>query len=135
MRAKFVMALLAGGLACLSTSALSASARTYVAMGSAGGSDTNTSYNCNADHSCRTIRTALTVTSAGGEVVMMTTGNYGVFTFSQSVTIMAAPGIYTGIAAPVGYSQAILVDGAGIDPVAMPCACPLSNRARTSAAC
>lgn len=108
--------LLAVGIACGATSAF-AVGRAYIATAAMGGSDANTAYNCDIDHPCRWIPTAMTVVDSGGEVVILNSGNYGIFDITKSVSIIAAPGIYTGIAPPAGYTRAIGIDGSGIEVI------------------
>lgn len=113
MKKSLWAALVALGLAGLSSSVF-AVPRTYVATAAGGGNDANTSNNCSVDYPCRKISTALGVTDAGGEVIIMLSGNYGPFSVTKSVIINAAPGIYTGVAALAGNNQSILIDGVGI---------------------
>lgn len=108
--------LLAVGIACSATSAF-AVGRAYIATAAMGGSDANTAYNCDIDHPCRWIPTAMTVVDSGGEVVILNSGNYGIFDITKSVSIIAAPGIYTGIAPPAGQVRAVGIDGNGIEVV------------------
>jgi hypothetical protein len=70
--------------------------RTFV---SGSGLDSNP---CSLAAPCRTMTQALSVTNAGGEVVILSTAGYGPFTVSQAVTIEAPPGIYAGITATSG---------------------------------
>ena len=70
--------------------------RTFV---STTGNDWNTSANCGPSTPCRTF--ALSVTNAGGEIVVLTSGGYGSATISQPVVITAI-GIDASIAAPFG---------------------------------
>jgi hypothetical protein len=70
--------------------------RTFV---SGSGLDSNP---CSLSAPCRTMTQALTVTNAGGEVVILSTAGYGPFTVNKAVTIEAPPGIYAGITATSG---------------------------------
>jgi hypothetical protein len=69
-----------------SVSAQAGASRTFV---STIGNDSNTSANCSATANCRTFGAALSVTNAGGEVVVVTSGGYGPATISQPVIITA----------------------------------------------
>ncbi|MGO9337253.1 MAG: hypothetical protein ACLPY1_07070 [Terracidiphilus sp.] len=90
--AKKVMAGAALALAFAITASASVN-RTFV---STTGNDANVSVNCSASASCRTFAAALSVTNAGGEIVVVDSGGYGPATISQPVTITA-----TGIDASV----------------------------------
>jgi hypothetical protein len=70
--------------------------RTFV---SGSGLDSNP---CSLAAPCRTMTQALSVTNAGGEVVILSTAAYGPFTVNKAVTIEAPPGIYAGITATGG---------------------------------
>jgi hypothetical protein len=62
---------------------------------STSGSDTNT---CARDQPCRNFAAALAQTTAGGEVVAIDSGGYGVIpSITQSVSIIAPLGVYAGI--------------------------------------
>lgn len=67
-------------------SAQAGATRTFV---STTGIDSNTSSNCGPTTPCRTFAAALSVTNAGGEVVVLTSGGYGPATISQPVVIAA----------------------------------------------
>ena len=67
-------------------SAQAAATRTFV---STIGNDANTSVNCSPAAPCRTFTAALSVTNAGGEIVVLTSGGYGPATISQPVIITA----------------------------------------------
>jgi hypothetical protein len=66
--------------------AQAAATRTFV---STMGNDANTSANCSPSANCRTFAAALSVTSPGGEIVVLTSGGYGPATISQPVFITA----------------------------------------------
>jgi hypothetical protein len=80
-------------LLMLSDVALAAVSRSFV---STSGSDANVSSNCGPSTPCRTFSGALSVTNAGGEVVVLSSGGYGVATITQAVSIVVSPGIYAG---------------------------------------
>ncbi|MGO9337251.1 MAG: right-handed parallel beta-helix repeat-containing protein [Terracidiphilus sp.] len=76
--------------------AITASASVNRTFVSTTGNDANVSVNCSASANCRSFAAALSVTNAGGEVVVVNSGGYGPATISQPVTITA-----TGIDASV----------------------------------
>jgi hypothetical protein len=78
-------------------------ARTFVAST---GADANTSTNCGPTTPCRTFTAALSVTDAGGEVIVRDTAGYGPppINITKSVSIIAPPGIYAGVSVPAGVS-------------------------------
>jgi hypothetical protein len=72
--------------------AVSASAqRTFVATT---GSDANS---CALTAPCRSFGAAITKTNANGEVVVLDSGGYGPVTISQSISLIAPPGVYAGV--------------------------------------
>jgi len=108
MRQIVALAALAAMLAA--GSAVQASTgRTFVSIG---GTDANTAANCAPTSPCRTFTAALSVTAAGGEVVVLDSGGYGPFTVTQSVIITAPDGVYAGIA--VASGSGVTVNGTGI---------------------
>ncbi len=70
--------------------------RTFVASN---GSDANP---CSLALPCRGFATAVSAVVAGGEVVVLDSAGYGPVTVTQSVSIVAPPGIYAGISVPAG---------------------------------
>jgi hypothetical protein len=80
--------------------------RTFVASN---GNDANA---CSLTAPCRTFTRALTQTSAKGEVVVLDTAAYGPVTITQSVSIIAPPGIYAGISVFAG-SDGVTVNAPG----------------------
>jgi hypothetical protein len=52
---------------------------------------------CSRTAPCRTISHSLMGTSAGGEVIVLDSAGYGTFSITQSVSIIAPPGVYAGI--------------------------------------
>jgi hypothetical protein len=68
------------------------------------GLSTNTTLNCSLANPCRQFSEALGVTSLGGEVVVLDSAGYGIATITQSVSIIAASGVYGGISAFSGQN-------------------------------
>jgi len=83
-----------------------ASQRTFV---KSNGLDANA---CSLAAPCRSFATAIGNTLAGGEVIVLDSAGYGPVTISQSVSIIAPPGVYAGISVSAGAG--ITVSGAGI---------------------
>ena len=77
--------------AALSELACAAAQRTFVATT---GLDTHP---CSLTAPCRTFAAAMAQTNAKGEIVVLDAGGYGPVTITQSVSIIAPPGIYAGI--------------------------------------
>jgi hypothetical protein len=95
-----------------STPALALSRRVYVSAKI--GSDANACTTVAAP--CRTVTKALAKVSAGGEIVILQSGDYDAFSITKAVTIEAAPGIYAGVTAPQGQA-AVTVNVAAFDTV------------------
>jgi hypothetical protein len=76
------------------------------------GLSTNTTLNCSLGNPCRQFSEALGVTDVGGEVIVLDSAGYGIATITQSVSIIAAPGVYGGISAFAGQ-DGITVDAPG----------------------
>ena len=76
------------------------------------GQAANSAFNCSLAFPCRQFSEALGVTAAGGEVVALDSAGYGTVTIVQSVSIIAAPGVYAGISAFAGQ-DGVIVDGPG----------------------
>ncbi len=68
--------------------------------------------NCDPVWPCRTITRALAAVDDGGEVVIVSSGNYDPFSIGKSVSVVAAPGVHAVIAAVSG--NAITIDTRGI---------------------
>jgi hypothetical protein len=85
--------------------------RTFVAST---GSDANP---CSRTAPCRTFGAALAQTAGGGEIVALDSGGYGAVVISQSVTIVAAPGIQASISPSSG--TAITVSAGPSDVVVL----------------
>ena len=79
--------------------ALALAQRTFV---STSGADANSALNCSITNPCRSFGTAMTVTSASGEIVVLDSGGYGRVTVDKSVTIAAPAGVYAGISVFAG---------------------------------
>jgi hypothetical protein len=79
--------------------------RTFVAST---GSDTNP---CSFPLPCRTFAAALAQTNSGGEVIVIDSAGYGAVAIAQSVSIIAAPGVYAGISVFTG--NGVTVTGVG----------------------
>jgi hypothetical protein len=62
---------------------------------------------CSIAAPCRAFAAALTATSAGGEIIALDSGGYGPVTIAQSVSIIAAPGVYAGISVQSGHGVTI----------------------------
>ena len=103
--------LLTGLLTLLWNGPALAVSRTFVATS---GLDSNTATNCGPTTPCRTFNAALSVTSAGGEVVVLESGGYGPapVNITQSVSITAPDGAYAGIT--VGTGNGITIATAGV---------------------
>jgi hypothetical protein len=84
--------------------------RTFVATT---GSDANTASNCSNTLPCRGFTAALTVTDAGGKIIVLTSGGYGPVTINKSVSLIAPDGIYAGIS--VFSGSGITIATAGVD--------------------
>jgi hypothetical protein len=82
-------------LACFSASA-SAQQRTFV---SGLGNDANP---CSRLAPCRNFAQAISLTNAGGEVIVLDSAGYGPVSIIKSVSIIAPPGVYAGISVFAG---------------------------------
>lgn len=89
-----------------------ASAATFRTAVSVSGVDTNP---CTPAAPCRTISYALTQTSPGGEMFILSSGGYGAFTITQAVLITAPSGIIAAVSASSG--NAITVNAGPSDTV------------------
>jgi len=83
--------------------------RTFVASV---GLPANTAFNCSLAKPCRAFNEALSVTSPNGEVIVLDSAGYGTVTITQSVSIIAPPGIYAGVSVTAG--DGITINGAGV---------------------
>jgi len=62
---------------------------------------------CSIGLPCRTFGAAVTATSPHGEIIVLDSGGYGPVTIPQSVSIIAAPGVYAGISVSSGHGVTI----------------------------
>jgi hypothetical protein len=81
--------------------------RTFVSAQT--GSDANTVNNCSLLQPCRNFNAAIGVVNAGGEVVALDSGGYGVTTINKAVTLTSPSGVYAAITALTAGSSAITV--------------------------
>ncbi len=79
--------------------------RTFVASS---GVDTDP---CTFAQPCRSFAAAMALTNAGGELIVLDSAGYGTVAIAQSVSIIAAPGVYAGIS--VFSGNGITVSGVG----------------------
>jgi hypothetical protein len=93
-------------LAAAPSTALGAGQRSFV---KSNGLDTNP---CSLAAPCRSFLTAIGNTLPGGEVIVLDSAGYGPVTVTQSVSIIAPPGVYAGVTVAAG--DGVTVNGAGI---------------------
>ena len=62
---------------------------------------------CSLTAPCRGFAAALAQTAANGEIIVLDSAGYGAVTISQSVSIIAPPGVYAGISVFSGTGIAI----------------------------
>ena len=93
-------------LVVASGSAGAGNQRTFVAST---GADTNP---CSLNQPCRSFASAMALTYAGGEVIVLDSAGYGPVSITQSVSITAPSGIYAGISVFAG--NGVTVSGANI---------------------
>ena len=103
---KAVAAALALLAFALSAAASAQVKRTFVASS---GEDTNP---CTFTLPCRSFATAIMQTLSGGEIIVVDSAGYGSVAIAQSVSIIAAPGVYAGISVSAG--NGVTVAGVGI---------------------
>jgi hypothetical protein len=89
-------------------SAAATAQRTFVAA-----SGTNNPA-CSLVAPCRDFASAITATSAGGEIIVLESGGYGAVTIGKTVSIVASPGIYAGISVFSGSGVTINAPGATV---------------------
>ena len=94
------------------TQALAAGQRTFVASY---GDDGNP---CTLQLPCRAFRFAIPKTNPGGEVVVLDSAGYGPVTITQSVSIIAPPGVYAGMS-PFPGEDGVTVAAAANDKVVL----------------
>ncbi len=104
-----VALLVLGLLAAPSVSIAAGGQRTFVASS---GNDTNIASNCSIALPCRSFSAALGVTNAGGEILVRDSAGYGPVSISQSVSIVAPPGVYAGVSVTTGTG--VLITGNGL---------------------
>jgi hypothetical protein len=92
-------------LALASSTAFATAQRTFVASY---GHDTDP---CSVTLPCRSFATAAAQTNPFGEIIILDSAGYGTVTLTQSISIIAPPGVYGGISVPSGQSG-IRVDNA-----------------------
>jgi hypothetical protein len=97
--------------AAVSANVAATAQRTFVAST---GVDTNP---CTIPAPCRTFAAAVTHASPGGEVVVLDSAGYGTVTITQSVSIIAPPGVYAGISVITPGTDGIIANGINIDVV------------------
>jgi len=81
---------------------------------STAGSDANTASNCSNASPCRGFAAALTVTDAGGEIVVKDSGGYGPVSINKSVSLIAPEGVYAGISVSTGNGVTIATAGVNV---------------------
>jgi hypothetical protein len=79
----------------LASAAQASATRTFV---SGLGNDSNTSSNCPRTTPCRTLAMALTVTSAGGEILALDPAGYGPITITGALSLIGVEGASIGVA-------------------------------------
>ena len=84
--------------------------RTFVAST---GNDANP---CSLVLPCRGFAAAVAQTISGGEVIVLDSAGYGPVTITQSVSIIAPPGVYAGISVPAA-GTGVAINGAAINVV------------------
>lgn len=100
---------------CCAASANAQVQRTFVSAQR--GDDANTVNNCSVGNPCRSFNSAISVVTAGGEVVALDSGGYGVFTASKAVSVTGPTGVYVAITAFSG--NAITVNAGASDTVVL----------------
>ena len=82
--------------------------RTFVASY---GQSANIAAHCSIANPCRQFSEAISVTSAGGEVIVLDSAGYGAVTITQAVSIIAPPGVYAGISVFSGNNGITVIAG------------------------
>jgi hypothetical protein len=90
-------------------SAAHALPQTYVSMS---GNDANP---CSFASPCRTFKEGLTKADAGGEVIALETGSYGVLNITKAISIIAPPGVHAEIAPATANVNAVVIQAAATD--------------------
>jgi hypothetical protein len=91
----------------LGSAAHAAATRTFV---SGAGSDGNAGSNCARTSPCRSLTTASTVTSPGGEIIALDPAGYGTISISGPIVLTGVPG--AAITVPTGQSGVAIAAGA-----------------------
>lgn len=87
--------------------------RTFVSVA---GNDQSTASLCGVTTPCRSFSAAQTVTTAGGEIVVLASGGYGAINITKALSIIAPAGVYGGITQS-GAGSAITVNAGSTDTV------------------
>jgi hypothetical protein len=96
----------------IASSAFALPQRTFVAST---GSDANA---CSLTSPCRYFQAAVNAVAVGGEVVALDSSGYGPVAISQSVSIIAPPGVYAGISVSAGGNQTgVFINTSGVNVV------------------
>jgi len=101
-----IFAVVAACVLTLSSGARAQAQRTFVAST---GDDANAL--CTFAQPCRSFGAALTQTNSGGEIIVLDSAGYGPVAIAQSVSIIAAPGVYAGIS--VFSGNGVTITGVG----------------------
>jgi hypothetical protein len=91
----------------VSTGAMAAAQRTFVAYY---GNDGNP---CSLTLPCRAFAAAIAQTYYNGEVIVLDSAGYGPVTIAQSMSIIAPPGVYAGISVLSGFNG-VTIDTPGV---------------------
>ena len=71
------------------------------------GNDANTASQCGPTTPCRGFTAAMSVVDPNGEIIALDAAGYGAVTVTKSVSIIANPGVYAGVAASTGTAITI----------------------------
>jgi hypothetical protein len=93
------------------TPAAALTQRTFVASYGQDASPT-----CSAPAPCRSFAQALTRTADKGEIIVIDSGGYGPVIISQSVSIIAPPGVYAGVTVGIAL-DGVTIDAPGVNVV------------------
>lgn len=102
-------------LACVAFTHAQTAQRTFV---STSGNDANVASLCSRNAPCRGFSSAISVVTAGGEVVAIDSGGYGAVTITKSVQLIAPTGVYAAITQS-GAGNAVTVNAAASDIVVL----------------
>src|SRR5258706_13349351 len=98
-------------LVAVSQAAHSQSTRTWVSVNGNDGND------CSRATPCRTLSGALAKSSAGGEIDVLDSGDFGSVTLNKSISVVT-PGVLGGI--QVGTGTAITINAGANDKIVLP---------------